>query len=139
MNLTWYEEAHQSGFDEVVLLDEDDHVSECTSANIFMALGSDVWTPPLSCGCLPGVTRELLLDEIRVPEYRVSERVLTVDDLRTADEVFITSTTRDLLSVIEIEGSHVGNSARPSTVLSTALRAHIDQYVNAQVEMPNLP
>ena len=138
-NLTWYEEAHLKGFDEVVLLDEDDHVSECTSANIFAAFGTDVWTPPLSCGCLPGVTRELLLEEIRVPEYRVSERSLTVEDLKAADEVFITSTTRDLLSVMEIEGLHVGSSTRPSTVLGTALRAHVEQYVSAQLEIVNLP
>ena len=59
-NLTWYEEAHQRGFDEVVLLNERGEVSECTSANIFAATGPVVATPPLSSGCLPGVSRELI-------------------------------------------------------------------------------
>ena len=66
-NLTWYEEAQQRGFDEVVLLNERGEVSECTSANIFAATGGEVYTPPLDSGCLPGVTRELLLDVVRAP------------------------------------------------------------------------
>ena len=94
-NLTWYEEAQQRGFDEVILLNERGEVSECTSANIFAATGGQVYTPPLSSGCLPGVTRELLLDVVRVPGISVTERALTPADLERADQVFITSTTRD--------------------------------------------
>ena len=70
-NLTWYERAHEQGLDEVVLLNERGEVCECTSANIFAvflnAQGAQVWTPPLASGCLPGVTRRALLEEIRVP------------------------------------------------------------------------
>ncbi|HYZ83955.1 MAG TPA: aminotransferase class IV, partial [Bryobacteraceae bacterium] len=73
-NLTWYEEAHQRGFDEVVLLNEHGMVSECTSANIFATFGDTALTPPLSSGCLPGITRELLLTEIHVPGIQVLER-----------------------------------------------------------------
>ncbi|HEV8041875.1 MAG TPA: aminotransferase class IV, partial [Bryobacteraceae bacterium] len=80
-NLTWYEEAHQRGFDEVVLLNERGQVSECTSANIFAATGREVATPPLTSGCLPGVSRELLLDEIRVAGLSVVEKTLLPQDL----------------------------------------------------------
>ena len=132
-NLTWYEEAHVNGFDEVVLLDEEDRVSECTSANIFAASGRDVWTPPLSSGCLPGVTRDLLLNEIRTPEFRVSEKHLTLSDLERADEVFITSTTRDVLPVREIEGIRVRTGSRATETLGSALRAYIDTYVSARI------
>jgi branched-chain amino acid aminotransferase len=128
-NLTWYEEAHANGFDEVVLLDEHDRVSECTSANIFAAFATDVCTPPLSSGCLPGVTRDVLLNELRVPEFRVVERQLTLTDLEVADEVFITSTTRDVLHVREINGRNTGATTQASTVLRSALRAYIDAYV----------
>ena len=52
-NLTWYEEAHEQGFDEVILLNEVGQVSECTSANIFVIQDENVWTPPVeSSGCL---------------------------------------------------------------------------------------
>ncbi len=106
-NLTWYEEAHQRGFDEVILLNERGEVCECTSANIFTARGNDVFTPPLASGCLPGVTRELLLEVIRVPGVSVTERTLVPKDLEQADQVCITSTTRDLLPVSHVEGLNV--------------------------------
>ena len=48
-------------------------------------------------GCLPGVTRELLLDVVRAPGIKVIQRALKPQDLERADQVFITSTTRDLL------------------------------------------
>ncbi len=51
------------------------------------------------------MTREVLLEEIHLPGVRLVERALTVDDLCRADEVFITSTTRGLLPVVEIAGS----------------------------------
>ena len=60
-NLTWLERAKATGCDEVVLLNEHGRVSECTSANIFAVTADGVWTPPLSSGCLPGVTRSVLL------------------------------------------------------------------------------
>src|SRR5262249_8142659 len=89
-NLTCYEQAHLDGYDEVVLLNERGEVSECTSANIFAAFGNSVYTPPLSSGCLPGITRHTLLHEAAVPQYTVAERALTLRDLETADQVFIT-------------------------------------------------
>src|ERR1035441_4468617 len=78
MNLTWLESAQARGFDEVILLNERGEIAECTSANLFIANGSHVYTPPLSSGCLPGITREVILREIRVrppavPSARRSE------------------------------------------------------------------
>ena len=103
-NLTWYETAHQQGFDEVILLNEHGQVSECTSANIFAIRGSEISTPPLrTSGCLPGVTRAILLEEIKVPGLTVSEQDLFLEDLQNSDGVFITSTTRDVLPVFEID------------------------------------
>ncbi len=103
-NLRWAERAQEQGFDEVILLNEHGRVAECTSANILAAFGNEVATPPLSEGCLPGVTREVLLEEIHFPDLKIVERTLTIEDLHQADEVFITSTTRGLKSVIEIAG-----------------------------------
>ncbi len=107
-NLTWYEEAHQRGFDEYVLLNERGEIAECTSANIFAVYGSpggafEVWTPPLSAGCLAGITRAILLEEVRVPGIDIGERTLKPADLERADQLFITSSTRDLLSVVHID------------------------------------
>ncbi len=129
MNLAWYEEAHEMDFDEVILLNERGEVSECTSANIFIARGSQVWTPPLSSGCLPGITREILLEEIHAPGFEISERTLVPSDLEQADEVFITSTTRGLLPVFEIGGKAVPNSGKAQEVLEAAFGKYVSGYV----------
>lgn len=129
MNLTWLESAQQRGFDEVILLNERGEVAECTSANIFAAVGNQVWTPPLSSGCLPGITRELLLGEIRVPGIELMEKALLPGDLEAADEVFITSTTRDLLPVFQIEEKKIGRAFAAREKLQGAFSAYLTNYV----------
>jgi branched-chain amino acid aminotransferase len=106
-NLRWAERAQQQGFDEVILLNEFGRVAECTSANVFAVFGQEVVTPPLSEGCLPGITREVLLEETHLSGVRMVERLLTLEELHQADEVFITSTTRGLLPVREIAGKEL--------------------------------
>jgi len=129
MNLTWIEDAQSKGFDEVILLDERGEVSECTSANIFAVRGREVWTPPISSGCLPGVTRELLLTEIHAPGISVNEKVLMPQDLETANEVFITSTTRDLLPALEIEGRKLKRDDEARRALQAEFSKYVERYV----------
>ena len=128
-NLTWYEEAHQREFDEVILLNERGEVCECTSANLFLARGNEVFTPPLNSGCLPGVTRALLLEEIRVPGISAAEKTLLPKDLENADQVFITSTTRDFLPVSQIEGLEVRSGGNIVTALTRAFEDYRAAYV----------
>jgi branched-chain amino acid aminotransferase len=130
-NLTWYEQAHMDGLDEVVLLNERGEVAECTSANIFAAFGDRVFTPPLSSGCLPGVTRDVLLHDVHTPGFRVEEQILRLEDLAAADQVLITSTTRQLLPVVHIEGIHVRNTSRACEALQQAFSRYVDEYVAA--------
>jgi branched-chain amino acid aminotransferase len=134
MNLTWLETAQRRGFDEVILLNERGEVAECTSANLFIANGSQVWTPPLSSGCLPGITRELLLGPVRAKGIEIGEKALLPAELEAADEVFITSTTRDLLPVLEIEGRKVGGGQDARLALQKAFSAHVGEYVAAHKE-----
>ncbi|HUI56170.1 MAG TPA: aminotransferase class IV [Bryobacteraceae bacterium] len=136
MNLTWVEAAQQRGLDEALLLNEHGQVSECTSANIFAANGGQVWTPPLSSGCLPGITREVLLGEVHVPGIQIAERDLLPADLESADEVFITSTTRDLLPVHEIEGKKIGRTDRVRHALAAAFGEFVDRYVAEHKTVP---
>src|SRR6185436_11967892 len=136
MNLTWLEEAQSQGFDEVILLNERDEVAECTSANIFVAKGDQVWTPPLSSGCLPGITRELLLSEVRTSGFHVMEKVLKPADLESADEVFITSTTRDLLPVSTIGQRTIRNASQAREALQKAFTRCVDEYVATHKHQP---
>jgi branched-chain amino acid aminotransferase len=128
MNLVWHEEAHQQGLDEVVLLNERQEVSECTSANIFAVFGDTAVTPPLSSGCLPGITRLLLLEDVKVPGITVAEQTLTLADLRRADSIFITSSTRDLLPVSAVDGVPTGQDQRVYRRLLDAFLAFEKQY-----------
>lgn len=130
-NLTWYEQARSRGCDEMVLLNERGEVSECTSANLFAAFGGEVRTPPLDSGCLPGVTRDVLLRELHVPGFRIAEKTLLVPDLEKADQVFITSTTRHLLPVSSIEGLSISNHGEACHRLREAFDARVRAYVEA--------
>jgi branched-chain amino acid aminotransferase len=131
-NLTRYERAREQGLDEVVLLNERGEVSECTSANLFAVHGSRVLTPPLSSGCLPGVTRAVLLEELHLPDLQVQERVLLPPDLESADEVFLASTTRELLPVVSVEGLGIRSSRVVRDRLQTAFSAFVETYVAAR-------
>ena len=123
------ESAQARGFDEVILLNERGEVAECTSANIFAAYGSQVRTPPLSSGCLPGITREVLMEEIRATGIEIVEKSLTPAELESADEVFITSTTRNLLPVFRIEGRKIGLGERTRQALQKEFSAYVQRYV----------
>jgi branched-chain amino acid aminotransferase len=132
-NLARYERVHEQGFDEAVLLNERDEVAECTSANIFAVHGENVSTPPLSAGCLPGVTRALLLQEIHLPNLTISEKRILRSDLESADEVFITSTTRDLMPVSSVEGLRIRPGRKVRDRLQQAFSAYTNAYVAARV------
>jgi branched-chain amino acid aminotransferase len=129
-NLTWYEKAHQDGFDEVLLLNEHGEVSECTSANIFAVRGNEVLTPPLAtAGCLPGVTRAILLKEIHLAEFVIREKALTPAEIETADAVFISSTTRDLLPVLTVDRRPLRQAPEVMKRLSESFRGYRSAYV----------
>lgn len=129
-NLAWYEKAHQDGYDEVLLLNEYGHVSECTSANVFIVRGHEVLTPPLAtAGCLPGVTRAVLLEEIQLPGLTIREESFTPAELEAADAVFITSTTRDLLPVLSVDKRPLQQAPETLSRLLDAFRGFRSAYV----------
>ncbi len=128
--------AQSLGFDEVVLLNECGEVAECTAANIFCARDGRVLTPPLSSGCLEGVTRGILLELGPAAGAGIEEQTLRLQDLYDADEVFITSTNRTLLGVSEIAGHHYPTVPGPLTQqLEQAFNRYTADYV-ARVAAP---
>lgn len=114
LNNVWHlAQAQNAGWTEVILLNERAEVSECTSANIFCVKDGAVFTPPISSGCLEGVTRAVLLEIAPRAGVLMSEKTLTLEDLYAADEVFITSTNRTLLGVSEISGHRYSTVTGP--------------------------
>ncbi|HXW57267.1 MAG TPA: aminotransferase class IV [Candidatus Cybelea sp.] len=126
-------EAQLAGYDEVVLLNERGEVAECTAANIFCAQAGRVSTPPLSSGCLEGITRDILLEIGAGAGVRVEERVLLPDDLYGADEVFISSTNRSMIAVGEINGRKIARAPGPIVErLERAFSGYVRKYIEAQ-------
>jgi branched-chain amino acid aminotransferase len=122
--------AKQHGFDETIMLNERGEVAECTAANIFCVQGRTVRTPPLSSGCLEGVTRSVLMELAPGAGVEVREQDLRVEDLCAAEEVFISSTNRSLCGVGEIAGNKIAGAPGPITSrLEQIFREYIEDYV----------
>ena len=134
-NLCMYEQAHDEGFDEVVLLNERGEVSELTSANLFAVFGNEVLTPPLDSGCLPGITRALLLEEIAVADIVVREARLMPEDLAAADGLFITSSTRHLLRVKAVQSLHIRQGDEVRARLNRAFEDYLNRYCETRASI----
>jgi branched-chain amino acid aminotransferase len=134
LNNVWsLHEAQQAGFDEVVLLNERGEVAECTAANIFCVRGGRVATPPLSAGCLEGITRGVLLEIGAAAGVPVEERTLPPADLYAADEVFISSTNRSMLGVSEINGHKIAGAPGPVTKkLERVFAGYMREYIDGR-------
>ncbi|HEV3277315.1 MAG TPA: aminotransferase class IV [Terriglobia bacterium] len=131
------ERARAEGCDDALLLNERDELAECTSANVFLVRDGRALTPPLSSGCLPGVTREVLLEIAPEAGIEIEERTLRPEDLERADEVFISSTTREVAGVGFV-GSGRGDPlkwAAPGKV-TEALEAAFQRYVHKKLGPP---
>jgi branched-chain amino acid aminotransferase len=89
--LAW---AHEQGAAEALFANTRGELCEGTGSNVFVVLGGQLLTPPLTSGCLAGVTRELVLEWTDA-----QERDLALDTIEAADEVFLSSSTRDVQGV----------------------------------------
>jgi len=131
LNNVWHlAEAQKAGFDEVVLLNERGEAAECTAANLFIVQNGKVLTPPLSSGCLEGVTRSVLLEIAPKLGVPMEEKTLTPADLRKADEMFISSTNRNLIGVGSLEDHAFAAAPGPITrILEEAFAAYVADYI----------
>jgi branched-chain amino acid aminotransferase len=134
LNNVWaVSEAVKEGYDEVVMLNERGEVAECTSANIFAVKAGKIHTPPLNSGCLEGVTRGILMEIAPEAGVSVIEQALRPEDLYSADEVFISSTNRNLISVGEIAGNKIPTSGPVCERLNDLFDAYVAEYVSRRL------
>ena len=109
-NVMHYQVGHGRGHDETILHNEAGEITEAAACNVFMVKDGCVITPPLDQQKLPGITRQLLLDMLRRhSDIPVREETVTLDQLYAADEVWLTSSSKEVAPVVEIEGRPVGN------------------------------
>jgi branched-chain amino acid aminotransferase len=101
-------EARHAGADEALFLDTEGHCSEATASNLFIWTGAELVTPPLSCGVLPGITREAVLELARSEGLAVAERAFELDELLSADEAFLTSSLRGVAPLVRVGIEPIG-------------------------------
>jgi len=102
-NLVALQHAARLGFEETVFLNTSGHVCEGATSNVFMVKDAVLLTPSLESGCLPGITRDMTIDLAARVSIPCEERDLTADDLRAADEIFITSSIRGVMGLSRFE------------------------------------
>jgi D-alanine transaminase len=100
-------QAVTAGADEAVFI-AGDTVTECSASNIFAVIGKKLVTHPVGSKVLPGITRAILLDLVPGVGLEVDERALREDEARRADELFITSTTREISWVARWNDRYIG-------------------------------
>jgi branched-chain amino acid aminotransferase len=95
--------AKKQGGGEALFANTRGELCEGTGSNIFLVAGGAVITPPLSSGCLAGVTRGLVIELCRSHGIAITERAIAMDEIEASEEAFITSTTREVQAVAKID------------------------------------
>ena len=107
-NILATQSAKEQACNETILY-RDERVTEGASSNVFAVVGGTVVTPPKGPEILPGVTRDLVIELLRAGKTPVAERALSLAELRGAEEIWLTSSTREVLPVTQVDGKPVGN------------------------------
>ena len=112
--------ARERGASEAIFADTRGRVSEGTGSNIFWSDGERLHTPPLDTGCLAGVTRALLLEQLDIAETH-----LPVKDLPGVPEAFLASSTRTVQSIARIDGTELPVVDGPLTAVAAKAMAEL--------------
>ncbi len=100
--------ARAAGFDDALFLDIEGHVSEGPISNVVLVKGRKLITPPLTCGILPGVTRAVTMEIGAEAGLTIEERPVERTEIDSADEMFYTSSLRELYPIVKVDAVTVG-------------------------------
>jgi D-alanine transaminase len=107
-NILHKREALEAGCTEALMV-RDGKVIEGSASNVFTVSAGKIQTPPKSQFLLPGITRDLVLELARANQMPASETDITIEALYAADEVWVSSSTREILPVVRIDQNRIGN------------------------------
>ena len=108
-------DAIKAGTEEAIMLTFDGYVAECTGDNIFMVKDGVLITPPVDIGALEGITRDAVIGLAKEMDIRFAEKLLKMDDVYAAEEVFLTGTAAELIPVVKIDKRMIGDG-KPGTL-----------------------
>ena len=130
-NVLHFQQGQDTGVNETILFNEDGYVTEASVCNVFAVKGNTIMTPALDHQLLPGITRHIVLESLHtLSSYNVEERNISIDELKSADEVWLTSSSKEIAPVTEIDGEAVG-SGKVGSVWEAALAAYHSHKFNA--------
>jgi len=107
--------AKAAGANEALIVERGGHLIEGATSNLFWVRGQELGTPPESAGILAGITRSVVIQAARELGVEVSYGCPRIDELATIDELFITSSIRQMLSVVRVD-DHVIGDGHPGPV-----------------------
>jgi branched-chain amino acid aminotransferase len=102
-------EAINAGCMECLMLNHKGEVAEASGDNIFVIKNGVITTPPSTCGALEGLTRNKVMDLAREAGYEVREAAMARYDIYVADEVFLTGTAAEIISVVDVDKRDIGD------------------------------
>ena len=101
-------EANNAGADEAIILDPNGFICEATGENIFIVKDGKLFTPPSTSGTLPGITASVIKEIAQKLGYQVIEKGITVTELYSADEAFLTGTAAEVMPIREVNKRQIG-------------------------------
>ncbi len=125
-------DAMKKGGVEAVMISPDGYVAEGTTFNVFMVKNGIYYTPPLSAGILDGITRKVIIRIMRENGIRFYEKNIKPQEFLNADEIFFTSTLREIQPIFRVDGKRIGNG-KPwiyTRKLYDLFKANIDKYLS---------
>ena len=126
-NIMAKQQAKQVGAFEALQYEEDGTITEGGSSNVFVVLDGKLVTPSLGHNILPGITRAVIIEIAKNLGIVLEEGTLNVEQLHTVDEIFLTSTTMEIMPVISIAGKMVGNG-KPGRIVGK-IQEEWDKYL----------
>lgn len=108
-NLLARKEAKEKGADEALLLNERGLLCEASASNVFLVCGGSLITPGAESGCLPGITRQVIMEIARDMGIGVAERDVQLGELHGADEAFLTNSLIELMPLTGVNDRPVGD------------------------------
>ncbi len=122
-------EARAAGADDAVMLNAAGHVTELTTSTIYLVANGTIVTPPLTAGILDGVTRQLAIEAAREGGIPCEERDVGPGELRGAEEVFLTSTLKEVLPITRVDGID-----KPAGPVTTRMRALLSARIQRALQ-----
>ena len=107
-NVIYRSEAkHQEVFETILF--ENGFITEGAVSNVFCCIDNKILTPPLTENILPGVTRKVILELIQDTSFEYEETKITVDSFLSAEEIWVTNSTKGVIPIIELDGKKIGS------------------------------